>query len=258
MTVEDQNKPTVPAVVSDPNPGNVEDQNPTVLLTADKPAAVAPVVPVAPVVEAPTDGVVEYQPTGDVGLDMALAFVGKAGIGSEHPAMKAAEAGDFSILKATLAAKGVQGWEQFVALGEAAYARTTTEAKAKAEVAREAIYKEAGGKDAWAAVQQWASTNATPEEKASINAMLNQGGLAAKSAVQYLVGAYGKANNVVVNPADAAPNASRTPVPTDANAPLSAKDYAVAVQALNNKLNGRLEGSREYEALQRRRSAFRG
>jgi hypothetical protein len=220
----------------------------------------APVV-VAPIAEAQVDpsGAIEYEPTGDVGLDMALNFVGKAGIDANHPAMLAAKDGDFSILKATLAAKGVQGWEQFVALGEVAYTRTAAEAEKKATAGREAVYKEAGGEENWSAIKAWAGTNATAEEKAEINALLNQGGLAARGAVQYLAGAYARANNVEVNPRDALANAAAGRGAQTATAgPLSSREYATAVQALNNKLGGRLEGSKEYADLQRRRSLHRG
>jgi hypothetical protein len=231
------------------------------------PAVVAPVVPeqigaapvVAPVVPivAPEGEIISYEPTGDVGLDMALTFVGKAGINASHPAMQAAQNGDFTILKATLAAKGVQGWEQFVALGEAAYARTSADNDKKATASREAIFKEAGGEENWNAIKLWAGANATPEEKAEVNALLNQGGLAAKGAVKYLSEAYAKANNVEVNPRDPLANA----IPNGGSAtagPLSPKDYSAAVNQLNNKLGGRLEGSKEYADLQRRRSMFRG
>ena len=242
--------------VNDPNPSNTEDQNQTVLLD-EKATHAVPAVPVAPVIPEDT-GAVAYEPTGDVGLDMALDFVGKAGIGVDHPAMKAAAQGDFTILKATLAAKGAKGWEQFVALGEAAYEKVSKTEADKAAASKAAVYKEAGGEEAWKEVQTWASANATPEEKAEINRLLNQGGLAAKGAVKYLVDAYSRATNVVVNPRDPLANAARGGADTGANAPLSPRAYADAVQQLNNKLGGRLEGSKEYASLQQRRAAFKG
>lgn len=235
-------KPVVPAVVAPVVPEQIGDA-----------AKVEPVVPVI----ADEGSSVSYEPTGDVGLDMALTFIGKAGINAAHPAMLAAQSGDFTILKATLAAKGVTGWEQFVALGEAAYSRTTAENEKKATASREAIFKEAGGEENWNAIKTWAGANATPEEKAEVNALLNQGGLAAKSAVKYLSEAYAKANNVEVNPRDPLANAAPGS-PASANAPLSPRDYSAAVQQLNNKLGGRLEGSKEYADLQRRRSMYRG
>lgn len=239
----------------DPNPAPpVADNTALTLGVQQTPVVTAPVVPVVPVV---TDTPIAYEPTGDVGLDMALDFIGKAGLDSDHPAVKAAINGDFTILKATLAAKGTAGWEQFVALGEAAYGRATKEAAAKNEAIREAVYKEAGGKDEWAAIQKWASDNATPEEKAEVNALLNQGGLAAKAAVRHLAESYGRANNVTINPRDGTANASGG-VPDATNGPLSPRAYSDAVQSLNSKLGGRLEGSKEYQLLQSRRAAYRG
>lgn len=245
-------------VVTDPNANDATPAIGESVLIKDTPPQ-APTAPQEPQKVDPGDGVFEYEPTGDVGLDMALDFMGKAGLHQDHPAMVAATQGDFSILKATLAQKGVTGWEQFVALGEAAYSRTTEAAAAKTAKLQEMVYAEAGGKEEWSAIQQWAGQNATPEEKAQINALLNQGGLAAKGAVKYLVDTYNRANNVVVQPREAAANAGRAGgTPSVENGPLSPRAYADAVAQLNGKLGGRLEGSKEYEALQRRRSAYRG
>jgi hypothetical protein len=236
-----EHQPVVPITIGDAAAPNVP------LIPDGKPADPAPVV----------DEPVAYEPTGDVGLDMALDFIGKAGVGIDHPAMKAAQAGDFDLLKATLAQKGVQGWEQFVKLGEAAYAKIAKETDAKAQATRAAIYKEAGGEAEWAAIQKWAGSNATPEEKTQINSLLNQGGLAAKSAVKYLVDTYNRANNVVVEPKDGLVNAGRGTGPAGNAGPLSPSNYASEVQALHRKLGGRMESSQEYASLQARRNAYR-
>lgn len=241
-------------VVSDPNPDSLEAATTSILL----PGGTKPITPAAQEELDLDGGAIVYEPTGDVGLDLALDFIGKAGIQSSHPAIVAATAGDFSILKATLAAKGVQGWEQFVALGEQAYQKATAATEAKSKALQEAVHKEAGGAEEWAAIQKWAGANATDEEKAEINNLLNQGGLQAKLAVQYLSGAYGRANNVVQDPKDPTANVSRGGVPGTGDGPLSPKEYAEAVRSLNNKLGGRLEGSREYDQLQRRRASYRG
>lgn len=244
--------------VSDPKPDNIEDSHQTTILLNEGTKPAAPAIPPENKPADATNTIVEFELTGDVGLDMALAFIGKAGISESHPAMVAATNGDFTILKATLAAKGVQGWEQFVALGEAAYTRRAAEAAKTQEAVKAAVYKEAGGKDEWEAVQKWASANATAEEKAEINALLNKGGLAAKGAVKYLVDAYSRANNVEVNPRDPLASASRGGVPATDSGPLSPRQYADAVQQLNVKLRGNLDGSKEYGQLQRRRAAYRG
>jgi hypothetical protein len=172
--------------------------------------------------------------------------------------MVAAVAGDFTLLKATLAQKGATGWEQMVALGEAAYIRTQEADKAKAAELQKTVHEIAGGAEEWAAIQQWAGANATPEEKKQINGLLRQGGVAAKSAVNYLIAAYSRASNVERTPIDGVANASREGGAGASNGPLGPKEYSLAVAQLNTKLGGRLEGSKEYADLQRRRAAHRG
>lgn len=216
-----------------------------------------PVAPAAPLAApaTPADAAFVYEATGDVGLDMALDFMGKQGIGTEHPAMKAAQDGDFSILRATLAAKGTAGWEQFVALGEAAYARNTKDHAEKQAKDQAAVFELAGGKESWLAVQKWAGENATPEEKAEINTLLSKGGIAAAGAVNYLLSAYSKAGNVVRNPSDVVGNAGRTGgVSRGETGPLTAREYTDAVVKLNMKLGGRIEDTQEYASLQQRRA----
>lgn len=226
-----------------------------ILLDEDQPTP-APVP--APVPPATDSAEVEYEPTGDVGLDLALQFVGKAGIGADHPAMSAARTGDFSLIKATLASKGVQGWEAMTALGEEAYKRLANEAKSRADAVAKTVHAIAGGTEAWSAVQQWASSNATQEEKAEINALLDKGGLQAKAAAKYLVDMYNKANNVTVDPKDPTQGATRSGTVGTDQGPLDGPSYAKAVQELNTKLRGRIDGSPEYLKIQQRRLAWRG
>jgi hypothetical protein len=239
--------------VTDPNPSNEEADNGTILLDDVTPVPEKPEAPKpAPVDEGP----VTYEPTGDVGLDMALEFMGKAGLDAAHPAMQAAMEGDFSILKATLAQKGVPGWEQMVALGEAAYTRAKEKEAASASALTELVHKEAGGKEEWGAIQAWAKANATPEERAQINGLLNQGGLAAKGAVKYLADAYSRATNVERSPSDPIANAGAG-APSTSAGPLNPRAYSAEVQKLAAVLGGRMEGSKEYAALQARRNAYR-
>ena len=235
-------------------PADAAPATPVVPVTLD----VAPVVPAVPAAAAPATpepagAEVTYEPTGDRGLDMALAFIGKQGLAGDHPAVQAAADGDFTLLKAELAQKGVQGYAEFIELGEQAYARTQEKNKAQAETARKAIHDTAGGAESWAAIQAWASANASPEEKAEINIQLNKGGLAAKAAVVYLSNAYSKAGNVSQEPADVSKGGGKPPAAADGK--LTATEYSAAVKALNSKLRGRLDGSPEYAALQSRRIA---
>lgn len=248
MTTEANGAP----VTNDPNPNNVEDQN-TLLISAKeepKPAEQKP----ADKVEAKTDeAAVAFEPTGDVGLDMALDFLGKQGFGLEHPAMVAAGNGDFTVLEALLAQKGVQGWKEMVELGKQGYGRMQAgqkEAAAKTLAAVEAV---AGGKEQWAAIQSWARDNATPEERTEINAQLNAGGMQAKMAATYLRDAYTRASNVNVTPPDGLTYKGDNKPAASAVGPLSAKAYTDAVSELHRKLGGRMESSKEYADLQRRR-----
>lgn len=240
-------------IVTDPNPGEGEPEDLNIgdaPVTKEEPKA-------EPVVEE-GEGVVEYEPTGDVGLDMALAFVGKAGIGGEHPAMQAALEGNFDMLRAVLGAKGIQGWEQYVALGEKSYANTQKANGEKAKAAQKAIHEAAGGPEQWAAIREWAAANATPEEKAAVNAQLNAGGVTAKMAAVYLAGLYAKAGNVNEDGAPVVRDGATRGTPSTNTGALDGKAYAREVAALHQKLGGNMEESKEYAALQRRRAAFRG
>jgi hypothetical protein len=145
-----------------------------------------------------------------------------------------------------------------VALGEAAYTRTQEADKAKAAELQKTVHDIAGGAEEWGTIQKWAGANATPEEKKQINGLLSQGGVAAKSAVNYLIAAYNRASNVERTPVDGSANASRDGGVGASNGPLGPKEYSLAVAQLNTKLGGRLEGSKEYTDLQRRRAAHRG
>lgn len=142
-----------------------------------------PVKPKGKTEEAPA---VEYEETGDPGLDFALAFVGRAGIDSDHPAMQAAAAGDFGLLKALLAQKGIAGWEQAVALGEQAVERAKGKATELQGQIQEAVagVAEAVGVD-WEAAVVWARENADEAEIEAINGLF-QSPLTAKIAAHYI------------------------------------------------------------------------
>lgn len=201
--------------------------------------------------------IISYDKTGDVGLDMALGFVGKLGYGPDHPAMKAAANGDFSLMRAELASKGdkAAGWEQYIALAEKSHA----DGKAKADEANTkalaAIHEAAGGPENWNAIKTWAGENATPEEKASVNAALAAGGIAAKAMVAWLGE---KMTGSPTRPQE--PQAVTVPSAKGAaplNGALTATQYATAVQEGRQKLGNRWDASPEYRSLQQRRLAGR-
>jgi hypothetical protein len=194
--------------------------------------------------------------TGDAGLDVALAFFAKAGIGKDNAALKhAAETGDFALLKAELATKNLPGWEQHVALAEQAEGRIKAKAESTKAEAKATILKAVGGEEQWVAIRDWAAANATHDERKEINAALAAGGFQAKAAAEYLTARYAKAGPKDAKPA-MKPGASPLPAPN--GSALSPRQYAAEVEKLAQKVgNHRVTDSPEYRALQARRLAWR-
>lgn len=218
--------------------------------------AAAPVAPAAPVVAAPTRGA--FEPTGDPGLDTALDFAAGLGLGTGDPAIEAAKAGDFTALEAAFRSKGdaAKGWERMLALGKQAYERATKEAAAKTDETTAAVYAAVGGEATWNAISTWAASVATPAEKEDINASLAAGGLRAKLAAQYLVQQFTKAGRPGAGKAPATQAAA--PAGVVEAAPLTAREYANAVDALSRANAGRdVAHMPEYQALRARRQAAR-
>lgn len=222
-------------------------------------APVAPIVvgetPAAPAVtpNPSTADTYTYEPTGDAGLDYALAFVGNLGYGDSHPAILAAQQGDFALIKVELATKGVQGAEAVVALAEAAFNKTVAKAQAAAQELNTFAHTAAGGADNWAAINAWASANADPEEKADLNEALAKGGVAAKRAIKYIVDGYRAQHTLPKEPAAVAKPGAATSA-SASKGPLTAKEYADAVNALYVANRGReIENLPEYHALTQQR-----
>lgn len=195
--------------------------------------------------------------TGDPALDVALTFFAKNGVTADNPNLKhAAASGDFSLLKAELAAKGATGWEQHVALAEQAATRAADAKKSAAAEAKAVILKAVGGEEAWKAVRDWAAANATPEERTNINAALAAGGFQAKAAAEYLATRYSKSGGAVKDPTPALKEGASSGKPTGTT--LSPRAYAAAVEELANKVGAfRLDSHPEYKALQARRQAWK-
>lgn len=224
---------------------------------APAPAPVKLETPPAPVTpNADTTNEFTYDPTGDAGLDYALNFVGKLGYGDTHPAIIAAQQGDFSLIRAELATKGVAGSDAVLALAEQAYTRFAAEDAKKSEELAGFAAQAAGSAENWAVVRAWAAQEATTQEKAQVNAALAQGGLVAQGVISQLIALYQQKHTL---PKDAAAVAKPGAVGTAAasNEPMTAKAYAQAVEALRQKLGNRTEDSPEYAALQSQRLAAR-
>lgn len=230
----------------------------------------APAAPAAPVVVAldappatpapgPADTTVPfaYDPTGDAGLDYALGYVGRLGFGADHPAIVAAMGGEFSLLEAELAQKGdkAMGYKEVIGLAKAAHERHATQQKAKDEAIGQYAAQAADSPERWGQVRAWASANATPEEKAQVNAALATGGVQAKATIDYLIRMYEKSASGSKEPSKAvATGAGNTS--GAASGPLTSEQYRAELTALTAKANGRDPTSMpEYAALQARRLA---
>lgn len=253
-----------PAVAGSEAPapgGPAQGTAPTPQAPAAPPAAPAPAAPApAPAATpAPAPAPAEpaktpFEPTGNPGLDLALDFVGGLGLGPEHPAIVAAEEGNFALLEAALGSMGdkAKGWERYTALAKGAWEQVRQAAEAKAAEQKKAVTDAVGGEETWSKIQTWAAANAEPAEREAVNAALAAGGIAAKAMAQYLKQLYEGAPGTTVLPKQAVPNDVASPA---GNQGLSAKDYAQEVNNLYHRLGGRLDGNPEYAALQARREA---
>lgn len=200
----------------------------------------------------------KYDPTGNASLDYALSFVGELGYGPAHPAILAAQEGNFHLIAAELAREGVRGADQVIALAKQAYEQEKGKVEAqKAELTKFA-YEVAGGASNWKQVQSWASTNATPQEKQQINALLASGGFAAQSAINFLVTQYSKVNTLNKAPAAVAKANAGGSRGQDVGGAISAQEYGQLVQQLIYANGGRdVSHTREYQDLQARRLSGR-
>lgn len=252
--------------------GNVDKQTPAGTPPAPAPATATPpaadpaqptqaatvgpltLEPAAPVTPDPsTETKYDYDPTGSANLDYALQYVGDLGYGPAHPAILEAQKGNFALIRAELARKGVPGAEAVLSIAESSYKELQGKHQEQAQALTNFAHESAGGADNWAQVQQWARTNADPEEKAQINTALSQGGVLAKATIKFLVDTYSQQHTLNRSPKSAVqPGAAAAQVVTAG--PLSKGEYGRAVADLSAKYPGRdISGLPEYQSLQQRR-----
>lgn len=192
---------------------------------------------------------------GKPAVSMALDFVAKAGIGLEDPAVQlAAQEGDFTMLKAKLAAEGVQGYEPMLAILEAESQAYFAEQE-KATEATAASIRNVLGEDT-EQIFSWGRDAMSDSEKDAFNSMLDAGGDKAIIAAIALGSLYNShfegtkpAENLTANLATTAPTAS--------NSALSARDFAAEVEKLGKRYGSDTYSTPEYKQLQSRREAGR-
>uniref|UniRef100_A0A7M2QLY2 Capsid and scaffold protein n=1 Tax=feces metagenome TaxID=1861841 RepID=A0A7M2QLY2_9ZZZZ len=208
--------------------------------------------PVTP--DASRENEFKYDPTGNASLDYALDFIGQLGYGPTHPAVLAAQDGNFHLIAAELAREGVRGADAVIALAKEAYEVEKAKVEGQKQEIAKFAYEAAGGQQNWQAVQQWASANATPQEKQQINSLLASGGFAAQSAISFLVQQYSKVNTLERAPTRVAKANAGGARGQDTGGALSATEYGRLVQELIYSHGGRdVSHTREYQDLQARR-----
>ena len=235
----------------EPAPPAQEPQEPSLAPVAT-PAPAAPVAPVLPPPEAPP--AVGFAKTGDPALDVALDFFAKAGIDPDDAALESAKNGDFLLLKAKLAQQGdkARGFENFVALAEAAYTKRMAQEAQHAQAVVAAATQAVGGQETWGAIKAWAATTLPEAELAALNsAFLNSNPTVATLLGQGLLSRYRAEGGTVEGRPVVTPGARTVTAPQGA---LSADEYAAQVRALAAKTRGNPEASPEYQALRNRRA----
>jgi hypothetical protein len=134
-----------------------------------------------------------YDPTGNPGLDITLDFLYTNGVFAEHPAVLAAEAGDFTALEALLKEKGVPNWERYVALGKHSIQELqAAQANQAKQVIQDIVSVIPGGTEQWQKVVSWAASQADPAERDVVNATLRSGGIAAKAMAHFMFTMYSR------------------------------------------------------------------
>lgn len=216
--------------------------------------------PTPPANEAPEASVTGFEKTGDIGLDMALEFIGNLGFGPEDELVKHAQStGDFSLLEAKLASLGdkASGYDRFIALGKQAYQRFA-EAEKTFQNAMQGTLDKVIPAEQQEEVLAYVKSQATEAELETFNELWNHSPLARRMVAEFAMNTYSKAH-APVEQEPATPlreNAAPAAVNTGA---LSPQEYAREVAKLAAKVGShRLDRSPEYARLQQRRAAFRG
>lgn len=188
----------------------------------------------------------------DPGLNYALTFLAGNGFNAENPAVQAAFQGDFSLLKAELAAKGVQGWEQALGLAEQSYARAVKgKEETDAQVGQIVTdFAEQNGVD-WEQAVAFVASTAKPEEKTAINSLLADPATA-HIAAAYITGAFLNGGDTEIDPQARATTDAPRAVQAGGGAPLSRREYTAELGKLRQSLGDDYMHSAQAQALYRR------
>ena len=128
----------------------------------------------------------QFEQTGHPSLDYALRYLGKQGIGPEHPAVLAAQKGSWEAMDVLAKERNLD--QDVLNLGKFGFQDLQGKQQAQAagfQSELDATAKQAGLAD-WAAVREFAKANATPDELKAVNDVLAKGDAAAKLLAQAL------------------------------------------------------------------------
>ncbi len=201
---------------------------------------------------------VQYAETGDPKLDLALGFFGRNGLDAEHSAIKAAVQGDFSLLEAELAAKGAQGWQQYVALAKESHSNAVKAAQEADSAITGAVAKtlEQFGysNEQWGEAINWVRTE-SPDDVPEINKLLASGPLGARAITAFILSNHREASGT-----EYVPQAKGIKEEAGANAgaarqaiePISKSQFGIEAEKLARSLGPDYLHSKEYKQLRER------
>lgn len=263
--------PVPPVIPAAPAPASAA---PAPAPTAPPAGAPAPAAPAAaPVQPAPLnvdppkppptpdapDGtvVVEYSPTGDPGLDIALGFVGDRGFGPDRPEIQAAQKGDFAPLEAALKGMGdkAKGYERYLNVAKESYKRSTEKTKAQTEATTKAVTSAVGGVENWNAIHAWVVAEADDAQRAAINKALSGGEFLATAMARQLAELYKSSGKSTLPPKGVAKTTAAAEV--SASGALSPEQFKAEVRKLEAKYGNRLMETEAYADIKARRLSWR-
>lgn len=191
-------------------------------------------------------------PENDPGLSYAMKFLAKNGFNADNPAVDAAFNGDFSLLKAELAQKGLPGWEQALGLAEQSYDRHVKANDEKATKVGEVVTEIAAGMGVdWEQAVSHIGKSASKEEKSALNTLLSDPATA-HIAARFISGTFIESGDSEIEPAARATGAEVRPVATAGGGALSRAEYNTELGKLRESLGENYISSPQAAALYRR------
>ena len=226
---------------------------------AAKPATKIDAAPVVPEAAKPEPGDAEILDKAgyaadekDPGLTYAMKFLAKNGFNADNPAVDAAFAGNFDLLKAELAQKGIQGWEQALGLAEQSYDRHVKENDAKADKVGAVVTEIAAGMGVdWEQAVAHIGKSASAEEKGALNQLLSDPATA-HIAARFISGSFIESGDTEIEPAAKAVGAATSAHAGPAGGALSRAEYTAEMGKLRTTLGDEYVNSPQAAALYRR------